>query len=541
MKKIRKFLLPVLLVCMICAIIVVFTMNYKPYNLSNIQKDPAEQLESSLLKTQKALQEGLIMTPSKTVKQSLKEGVMDVAFRSEQSKFESSLYLRDNAFTLTGSVPSDESNVTYTIWAGEEDIAISIPALFEKTIYGFSPATLKEDLQGSALIEMLGISYEDAIKLVDFLSPSKSTEHTDLKALVSLKSKLEKLLENCAVSVMEQTVALDTGDVAAYQVSYTLEPEQLCAILDTMVAWIEESGCMNFGNMPELKETVEKAKTDILNYNATTILDFYLHTDSQVIMKTACRIDWLSENVSSSICIDLSLGEIPQDSSLYSLNITVNTPSTKKQEYSIQYQRSNAHNLPNRKLVFLADGETYTLFDLRFNSLSNIFDLYLLNNSLVLSGSYTAQKDVVSVCMNIKDIGDVEITFQAKATPPELPAYTNICKLPKDRLTLLWESIWHNDDVPSVWNITVDISDLNGAVYTFPVSGKYDTVGQMLVAEQLATLDENGKVISAQGGNIYGEAWVVYIQGELADGNLYDIPMESEITILIQAVPLLGS
>lgn len=535
MKKLRKFLIPAFLILIIGALIFLFIQNYDPYDLSNIQKDPAAQLEKSLVKTKETMQSGLIMTPTTTVQQALKEGVVDVVFRSDEAKWESSLYLRDDAFTLTGSVPSGESNVDYTIWAGENHVAISVPEIFGKTVYGFSPISMKEDLKDSALLDLLGISYEDAAKLLDFLLPSENTEKANFKELLKLKRNMENLLKSCAVSVTEQTVTVDTGDVTAYQVSYTLAPEQLYEALDMVVNWMEESGSLELADITDFRESVEKLKAEIREYNATTIFDFFLHTDTQVIMKVACRMDWLSKNTSSSICVDLMLGENPKDAALYSLNISVSTPLIRKQEYSIQYQRSDAHNLPNRKLVLSSGEDSYTLFDLRFNALSDTFDLYLFDDSISLSGSYTVEKEVVTINLLLKDLGSMEVCFRTEATPPKLPSYTNICKLPEDRLLLLWEDIFGKNEVPSVWDISVNITDLNGAVYMFQVSGNYATVGEMLVAEGLATLDENGTVISAQGGNIYGEVWTVYVQGELIDGSLYDIPMESEMTILILA------
>ena len=545
MKKALKVILVVVLLLGACAAAAYAVIRHEPYNLKSIQKDPAAQLQKSFLKTKDAVVAGLAFQIPDSITNSSKTGAIGLEWNTPDGNIAVTAYPREKSFALTGTETiSTGAESAFGFWLAEDAIVANLPAMTNGKAYGINPKTLKNDLQNSPILDVLGISYEDAMAFVDaMLAPTEeASENADWLALLETKRQLKELLHTSAVSVTEGSLPMDTVSFNAYRISYTLSPDQMCTAIDIASQFLlnTDSYKAAVAETPELTEemkaAINEAKKAIRDNNATAIIDFYLHGKSQVITRMDCRIDWLMDKKSASINATLTLGEDPTTSGKYAIYLTTNLPDTPKSETKIVYLRSHAHNLPSRTLTVSTFEETITVMDLQINSITGVFAVELFDRELSFTGTCTKTDNNVRISTSVEELGDIHLIFQGVAEAPEVPQYVNICRMTQSELESLLEKIavdepFIPDETWRTANIAVTSSD--GSMSFYYLSHNYETLGELLVSEELAVLDENGRIDHFCDGSV-GSGWEVYIQGELYEGNLYEavLDIESEIAIL---------
>lgn len=545
MKKPLKVVLVVVLLLGACAAAAYALTHYEPYNLRSIQKDPAAQLQKSFLKTKDAVVAGLAFQIPDSVTNSSKTGAIGLEWNAPEGNLAITAYPREKSFTLTGTETlSTGTENAFGFWVAEDAIVANLSAMTNGKAYGINPQTLENDLRNSPLLDVLGISYEDAMAFVDaMLAPTKETsENADWLAMLEATRQLKELLHSSAVSVTEGSMPMDSVSFDAYRISYTLSPEQMCTAIDIAGQFLlnTESYRVAVAETPEIteeiKSAISEAKKAIRDNNATAIIDFYLHGKSQVIVRMDCRVDWLQDKKSASINATLTLGEDPTLSGRYAMYLTANLPDTPKSETSIVYLRSHAHNLPSRTLTVSTSEGTVTVLDLQINSITGVFTVELFDRELSFTGTCTKTDNNVRISTSLEDLGEFHLVFQGVAEAPEVPQYMNLCWMSRSELeTLLQKFVVDEPYIPDeTWrtaNISVTGSD--GSMSFYYLSHDYETLGELLVAVELAVLDENGRIDYFCDGSV-GNGWKVYIQGELYNGNLYDavLDIESEVAIL---------
>lgn len=550
MKKTLKIVISLLIILGIGVGAAFALKNYEPYNLQSIQKDPAAQLEKSFLKTQQALEDGLAFTIPDVVTNISTAGALDLTLITpDKQKIINTLYLREEGSALIGSAEDAQAQklAEYGIWLSNEAAIVTAPVLLGDNSYGINFQTLEKDLETSDLLKLLGITTKDARQLLDAFTSmtKKETEQgSDLKALLKTKKQLESLLKACPVSVDKYPIVLNTESVEAFHIAYTLTPERLCEALDMVAKWATEteSYAAALTETPaleqELKAALDDVKKNIADSNATTMLEVFLHPDTQVIMQANCRIDWLQGSEPASVDISITLGVDPIHSTLYSVNLTTKVPDTNKQEIKLEYRRSHAHNLPGRTLVLTTPDESATLMDLQVNALTGSFVLKLMDRDYALSGKCVSDDNSVAITITERTLGELTITFKAKATVPSAPRYISIFAMSEDELTKLIEKmrevIPSPEPDPTGWK-EADISITNNEMHmTFNyLTHSYDTLGQLLIEEGIAVLDENGCITKICDEDFAGIYWEIYLDGELVEGNLYDCLLDTIASISI--------
>lgn len=545
MKKTLKIIIIVVLLLGVCAAGVYALTRYEPYNLRSIQKDPAGQLQKSFLKTKDAVVAGLAFRIPDSVTNASKTGSIGLEWNTPEGNLAVTAYPREKSFTLTGTETlSTGTENAFGFWVAEDAIVANLPAMTAGKAYGVNPQTLENDLRNSPLLDILGISYEDAMAFVDaMLAPTEETsKNTDWLAMLETRRQLKELLRSSAVSVTEGSMPLDSVSFDAYRISYTLSPEQMCTAIDIAGQFLlnAESYKATVAENPEIteemKSAISEAQKAIRDNNATTIIDFYLHGQSQVIVRMDFRIDWLQDKKSASVNASLTLGEDPTLSGRYAIYLTANLPDMPKSETSIVYLRSHAHNLPSRTLTVSTSEGTVTVLDLQINSITGVFTVEMFDRELIFTGTCTKTDNNVRISTSLEDLGEILLVFQGVAEAPEVPQYTNLCRMSRSELEALFEKFVVDEPyIPDeTWRTAnISITDSDGSMSFYYLSHDYETLGELLVAEDLASLDEDGRIDYFYDGSV-GNGWEVYIQGELYEGNLYDaiLDIESEIAIL---------
>ena len=320
-----------------------------------------------------------------------------------------------------------------------------------------------------------------------------------------------------------------------------MTPAQMCEALDILVNWAITTDVYKTatedmeGFTEELRANLEEMKKDIVASNATAILNFYLHGKTQIITQAELRVDWFVEKEPATFLATMKLGADPIQSLKYSAEISLDIPEQDKETVAIVYERSHAHNLPGRKLVVSYDDEEYVVMEIQINSVTNAFTLEMFNGEMSVSGVCKSENGKVYMTLDLKEVGDLSLTFTGDAQAPAMPEYTNICTLSEMELLRLFVEYLDLREV----DLTVEGPDGDVMDYCY-LSHKNCSYGELLEDQLFATLDEQGRIISLRDydapADVATQIWEVYINGELVDGNLYEICTDYYAEIVIRDV-----
>lgn len=540
MKKVLKILIPVLLVAAVSVGAVFAYQAYQPYDLKSIQKDPLAQIQRSFTRTKSALQDGLAVTVPDTVHSATKHGAIQFdLFTEDKQHITSQLFLRDNGCAIVGSIPAEKEAIEFGFWSTREDIVLNTPTLLNDTAYGISLETIQEDAKSSALWEVLGISYDDIAPLFDMLTAPDmpNAEEQNPFTLLKLKTKLEDVVRSWPVSVVEETIIMDTTTVPVYRVSYTLSSEHICSLIDIACEYAEQLNIpgMEQDAMTQIRETLADSKAKIEESEAAAIIDIFLHGETQVIVQADYRIDWVEDKKPITITAGICLGADPVESAQYSLTAELSLPGQPKRNFSVDYHRTHAHNLPGRELTITSGGETYTVMQIQFNDITKAFALELLDGSVKIDGYWQNSEKEAAIHTNLEGLGEFSIKFLPEETMPEAPKYTNLLTL--DKATL--EALFGKGEIPPAPKdkaADIAITDTDGSRQVIYFMHNYENLGELLTEEEIAIRDiESGEIISICYDDFNGSEWKLYISGQLYPGNLFEVALENEISIAIIA------
>ena len=546
MKKLLKIFIPLILVVAVGVGAVFAFQHYEPYNLRSIQADPGAQMIRSLRKTGQALEAGLAFKIPDNVRNAPKSGAISMdLFGSNKDLFSNTIYLRDNSFVLTGFTATDSEKIAeYGLWISEESIVASMPKQLGARTYGIYFDTLEEDILNSPLLAELGITADDIKELLDAaesMSSKNESEGTDWKTMLETKKNLEALLNKSAVSVTKVPVIIGNETIEAFCVTYTMTPTQMCEGMDIIASWVQstESYKTAMAETPEMdnemKIMLADAQQKLIDTNATTMLEVFLHPSTQVIMAANLHTDWLENKQAGYISASISLGVDPIMSTLYDLTLKAKAPNEGKEEVHIEYHRSHAHNLPGRKLIFRTPDESTTIFDMQINSLTGAFDIDLMDRQYSISGKGVSDSTKTTITITEEDMGEVVFTFIGQAEAPKTPHYLNIFTMSKEEVELLMEYIegFAPDTEPTGWKTAdISISDRKGNMLFIYKSHGYETLGELLTEEGLV-ITKNGRIVQICDEDYPGEYWDVYVNGEQITGDLFDYILETEASIAI--------
>ncbi len=547
MKNLKKTILTIILIIGIIGGAAFALTQWEPYTLWSIKHNPAAQLKRSFEKTTAVLQSGMLFDAPNIMEQALAQGAIGIDLTTlDQSTMSNMLYLRDNGIAMNGSVGEAETTPwEYGFWLTEEAMVVKTPGAEGTNAYGLHFATLKDDLKDSALLTYMGVSYEEACEYIDSaFGDQDNTEEDAQKNEMQKMLQLAQLIKNCPVIVDEGTLAVENKNVEVYHISYTISPTQMHDAVDLLISWNAPSaGEKSEAEAKAAADELAQLKDAIIESNTTAVLDFYLHNKTQVIVQAALRMDWMQGDDAGTIAANITLGENPATSLSYTASVAITQPGQTREDITVEYQRSNAHNLPGRKLILSNKGESVTMMELQYNAVSKTFDLNLMDRTYTMHGICKEEADKLIVQADLKEIGELTLTFHAKEELPKVPGFTNICTLSEAELEVLFaepspdypdDGDW--DDDP--WNdnsVNITVFGSNDSMYFLYYSGDYDTLADLMVAEEIAVLNENGKIVSLClfDEQVPGEVWTVYIEDVLYEGSLHELLLTGSCNITI--------
>lgn len=508
---------------------------WEPYTLWSVQMNPAGQLQRSFQKTADELREGLLYEIPTAVTQVFTTGAIAINLTTtDNTSVDNMLYLREDGIVSVGNINTDGAILGgYGFWLGKESIVVETSGPVSSTAYGLHFDTLKEDLKYSALLDYLGVSYDEACTYIDTVLDVLQTDADNItqKNETQINVQLAELLKSCPVIVEEKTLNVDSESLTVYHIAYTISPEQICEMAELLKNRIRvsETGSED----PDIEKNINELETAVIRSNATAIVDFYLHSQTQVVIQAGCRLDWMQEEETSTIIANTFLGETPSQSRCYTASVSIKSPGSVAENITLEYQRTNAHNLPGRKLVLSTNEESITLVNLQINEIAKTFECNLLDQTYTILGTCKIEEGNVEI-QTLTDIGNLTLTFHETAEIPDVPGYINICSLTIGDLEALFTE--PGPDNPGyTWesDVTVTVYGSDGSVCFLHYIGEYGTLADLMIDEWIADLDEGGKVMRVYvfGEEIPGDVWQVYVNDEQYEGSLYDLFLFGEVSI----------
>ena len=546
------------------ALALLFTA-YNAYGIHSIKKDPMGQLGKSFNKTKSVLQQDFFLALPESISKTIQQGALDLSIKSNGAEMQGRLFLRNNAIALTGATIADgQQKVGFDFWVNEKAVVVKTQTEDAENAYGLNLETLADDFKSSPLLEMLGISYEEIASMLDasdaIISNNKK-DNNDLRTLADTKKQLNDLIRGSSFAVSEVKVKENNSEINAYRISITMNAIQLCKVVDIYHTWLLETE--TFKSMlsqdaeakNDLQKQVDALKQEIIETNATILTDFYLHGKNELILYASFRMDWLIEDKAATIAASLDFGGNPASASVLTAKISREYPGEARQYLTAEYHRTQAHNMPTRKILITTKEGTVTLLDMQKNDITGAFDMTLFDGEITLQGEVKETDGIRSIIFNLEDDTTAQITLIAEATIPETPAYQNLCLMTKEELEELLAPVLGGgelepDEFPEPEGGYVELTvmgDDNVLRYaSFPCTS-YTTIGEMLIGESIAVLDASGRIekvltggvlgdFDQDPGEVPGEQWQIFIDGVLIEGSLYEIQMTSDITLSIFSV-----
>lgn len=525
-----------------------FTVIYQPYTLKGIQKNPGAQLLRSFHTTLTAYKNSASFRLPGAIGQSLKSGSIDIQLDDENGNtLHNKLYLRNNGFAMLGSNIAADHSVTdtYSFWVTEDAIIGQTPLLLEDdTYYGINPKTMKEDIKDSALLDVLGMSYEEFCEMWDTALTNGEEDNNNSTQLNDAIYELLQVIQSCPVAVTAGLVSVSANEVIdVYRIVYTFTPDKMCEFLEVLQEMEPEKPVQdNAATVPlslaeeaPQKNELEQLQEAIRQTNATAVIEFDLNTTSQMIVASRCRIDWLQENQAGTISANILLGAAPAQSLTHEARLQTNIPGEEKEEIILTYTKANAHNMPSRKLTVSNKGEIVTILDFQYNTVTNTFQAELMDREILLAGSCTSdEQGIFTIALDTDQQTALRIVFNPQEQTPGIPAYTNLCSLSEEKLTELLEKI--EPEEPD-WGygekyVEIAIYGADGSCSYMSFWHDYETLGELLIAEGCADLDASGRIENAYifGDEVEGNIWTVWAQNNEMNRSVMEIPLsENEL------------
>ncbi len=426
-------------------------------SVSSITKDPAGQLKKSIEITKETLRSGMILDPTEYVKETFQNGSLAINLQNSNGKDNSNntLYFQKDtkAFALIGSLTEYGETQEYNLWVKDKEFAVSAPNVLDKT-YGIHLGTIKEDLKDSALLEALGISYEEAVEAIDAIlkmePTEKEAEDSDWRTMLKMLNQAKELVQSSPVTVTEYTTNNNGSTEPGFRITYTMDAKRMQQLVDLAATWYQTTEAYktmisNEGAEEDFKQAIVEAKKFLETTNTVCVLDVCLN-EKGVIVWSNIRADWLENEKASYITATLNLGVDPVNATLYSFEVIANSQGKEVERTTIKYHRSSAHNLPGRKLTIKTGSEQeVTVFDLNYNITNNQFSLRMDGIDGEMIGTLAQTEDTMTISLNIpsdgSDSGTITFIFTKKAQMPDMPAYTNLCTLTEEQLQMLFGSM----------------------------------------------------------------------------------------------------
>lgn len=467
MTKQRRIGIAILSMLISCAML--FTACDK-LSVKDVEKDPAEQLFQSTKTTATTVVN--TCSPVEPLKKSLDKGTLSVELDNDEIgkiavKLQMDAENAKSAASLSADV--DGESLSLNVYAQDNKLAIESEELFDGA-YGVDLATLSDDLKDSALLDLMGVTYEELEEYIgdlleeieNFTSGTGEAEKKMNESLKELKDAIKKKLNSTEISV----VVNDETDVKAIVVTYAFDGETLYDIFEIIVDWYRDYitdvpdvyGRLYDVDLDELDETLQqlldsmKASLDESDLDIT--LKIALNPKTADIMRADFTMEGVVDGEEGKITAFIDLGKNPEKSEKWTAEL-VSEGDDEKIEMSAEITRIDNDETFTRaiELSYKEDGETEKLIaefehdkaDKSYKASAEVDGgkVEIKGDLEYTEDSFAMTVDSIEVDGEKTEIG-LKITAKAEADVPEMPEFENIFKLDSGKLEDLMLEIEEN-------------------------------------------------------------------------------------------------
>lgn len=387
------------------------------------------------------------------------------------------LYINEEngSFVNETNIEFDAEEISFAIFGKDSQLAVSAPDLFGDEVYGVDLSTLFEDLPDSAIWEVTGISYEDFIAELGLSEMSMS----DLLQLGTFYLEVAESLEETVGEMMgcvelktsEGTVTIQGKEVEATVISFALTSEDLLEIANIMVDWYEEVFQLMNDELSSILEGTEmedilsveipfdelrQAMEDIFAESKLVLEGQIWINANEELMRMKTGLNGSFEGSDSfDVYFDLVLGADPSNSEQYSLEVGMynSDGSTTGARFELNMTHQDAVDEYVLDMIALEYDEETTIASAGI-SYNNDTDAYVATVTVdeftaVANGTFKMEEDLFDWTMEkiVVDSETVELNLHVRYEAvdadeiPEIPAFTNVVTMDKDKLESLIQNV----------------------------------------------------------------------------------------------------
>lgn len=472
MRKTKRFLALILAVCLLISVVVI-TTGCRKVDLSVVEADPEGYITDSIKLTMEALKARGSSSPVAYIADALQRGAITVEYGdAETMLYSNTMYFnsKDNMFVNEFTTTAPDAKTAVTLYANNEDLAITLPDSMGGKTVGICYETILADAKDADILwSELGITYEDfcakygeTIKQLN--SKNKKLDIIELLELKGTLDKAKKIIKKCDVEVESRKVVTGAADVDAILITYTLSTEELGKLLELVGEWTDDSLANVMSNLgltdlvpmmgdpaKELEAILTELQKAITETDANVKVSFAISPKSKLLMRADCVIENTIDDTKEYITVNLDLGQDLRKSSEYQINFLSSSGiDAAASTFTIGYQFNDYEGMYSRRLYtrILEDGEE-TLVELVYkqNVVSDIYTLtydsvdtnvVIAGDCEVKEGEIRASIDSVTVDREKTEVG-VRFLIDRSAKCPKMPQYRNFFALTDDEVENIFD------------------------------------------------------------------------------------------------------
>ena len=410
--------------------------------IDQARSDPERYLARAFEKTKTILAGAVEASPFGILSEAVRSGSVSLAADMDGTGVENTVFFDAGqnhcADILTVKNP-DGSSSEIRLHSRNGEICVLAPDILGEAALGLNAATLREDLKGSALLELLGFSYEDAMAYLGNV-PEVLEKPGESSAFVKAKelwAGIREITKNCSLEIEEKSVLSGGGVSPAIQFRYAMTSGQLA----DAVRLAAEYALAQLPKALTSELSANAIAEEIRNSGASVLLTLAVSPAEGTLYYAEAEISAGEGEEARSATISLDLGPSVADSESWEIRVT--DPDGTVSRITIS-RVENDTNYTRRVTVSAVEGnrETSMYAELDLRKADGVLTAAVHNGETVVKarGSYVLAPDTVMFELNTLEQGgqktdaSIRLSISGKADCPEMPEYTNV--ILADRETL---------------------------------------------------------------------------------------------------------
>ncbi len=341
------------------------------------------------------------------------------------------------------------------VYLDNGNFVMTVPALIEGA-YGVNLPTILDDAKDSALLEMMGISYDDMMTGIgDFLAELEGAMDEADSSLEGLEEALDEALANIDEKVTEGKVTVDGKEVDAIIATYSLDSDGILDMMDVLATWfvdyMEKNASSEDLDLGEFEDAMADAEDALSEADIKAELVVNINAETGYIMTVAGQVEVTAEGETAAFTLDIDLGENVAETNKYVLKIGTVTDGEAMDMLQLILKRDITDTDVTYELSAKAAGVEVANFVLEYDKATYAYQITMEadEQEIIAKGIYKVTDKSFELTLDTVSAEEEELPINAKVqleevtadSIPAAPTYTNILKMSQDELTTLFSDL----------------------------------------------------------------------------------------------------